>query len=191
MTATAPLTLVPTLALAPGRTVLGLDMSSTCIGYALAFGEAIERWGHIDLDGEIAARCDAAACAVDAMLARYRPELVVIESPVARFAKSVIPQARVSGAVLLALHRRRALWAELTPGQGKQALAEDGAATKQEMVDAACARLGLPRGDIRKRRGKVWAFSLIGKPLLSEDDADAIALALAGLAVKVAVGGAL
>jgi Holliday junction resolvasome RuvABC endonuclease subunit len=109
---------------------------------------------------------------------------------VARYAKAVIPQARVSGAVLVAIHRRKQLWQELTPSVSKRVLAGDGAATKVEMVAAACQRLNLPSGDIRKHRGKVWAHASNGTPLLSEDDADAIALGVAGLAIKVERGGA-
>lgn len=164
--------------------ILGFDMSSTCIGWALTEHGPLLRFGHFDLEGEIDARCSQARGHILAMLDTYKPMLVVIERPVARFAKSVIPQARVSGAVLAALSERQALWVEVTPGEAKIALCDDAHATKTEMVDEAARRCEMPR-EIRKVRGKVWACSLTGAPLLSEDEADAYGLALAGLTVNV------
>lgn len=166
-------------------TILGLDMSSTCIGHALIVDGRIEFWGHKDLTGEIGARCADAAEHIGGLLDRYEPALIVIESPVARFAKAVIPQARVSGAVLAEFARRAALWQEVTPQAGKAMLAGDLSASKEQMIDSACMRLGLPRGDIRKTRGKVCAHALNGSVVLTEDEADAIGLALAGTAIRV------
>lgn len=167
--------------------ILGLDMSSTCIGSAALDGDqpALER---CDLKGDIAARCALAAQHVAALLDRHQPALVVIESPVARFAKAVIPQARVSGAVLAELSRREALWAEVTPTQAKQVLAGDGAASKAQMVLAAGQRLGL-LGEAVTTRGKVWLHNGAGY-WLNEDMADAYALALCGAAMRVVTKGA-
>lgn len=164
--------------------ILGLDMSSTCIGHALDTGDA---FGAEELRGTIADKCAAAEARVAWLLDRYAPALVVIESPVGRFAKSVIPQARVSGAVLALLARRRALWVEVAPTAAKLALCDDGAATKAEMVDEAARRLLLPRSDIRPWRGKVYAHAANGTRAFSEDEADAYALALAGRSVRVEV----
>lgn len=167
--------------------VLGLDMSSTCIGSAALNGDrpALERH---DLTGDIGARCASAAAHVAALLDRHAPALVVIESPVARFAKAVIPQARVSGAVLAVLAQRRALWAEVAPARAKQLLCGDGAASKAQMVVAAGARIGLS-GEAVTTRGKVWLHNGAGF-WLSEDMADAYALALCGAAMKVVTQGA-
>ena len=159
--------------------ILGLDMSSTCIGYALADGAD---YGHRDLTGDIAARCSAAAAYIAALLDRHAPALIVIESPVARFAKAVIPQARVSGAVLAVLAQRSALWVEVTPSAAKQVLAGDGAATKDEMIVAAAKRLRID-GDIVTIKGKRALVDVA--PLLTEDEADAYALALCGAAMRI------
>lgn len=156
--------------------ILGLDMSSTCIGWCLADGSD---YGHIDLRGDIAARCAAAERSVAALLDRHAPALVVIESPVARFAKAVIPQARVSGAVLAVFARREALWAEVAPSEAKRALCDDGAATKREMVAEAARRLGLC-GEPVVSKGK-WGL----RGGLTEDEADALGLALCGLTMAV------
>lgn len=162
---------------------LGLDMSSTCIGFALLDGDTCERYGHTDLDGNIAARCQRAAHYVGGLLVVHQPALVVIESPVARHAKAVIPQARVSGAVLAVLARHEALWQEVAPSVAKRVLCGDGAATKREMVEAARARLELS-GIALERRGK-WGLWMDGRLHFTEDEADAIALALCGAAMKV------
>jgi Holliday junction resolvasome RuvABC endonuclease subunit len=157
--------------------ILGLDMSSTCIGYALLGGPE-PLWGHQALHGaDIGPRCAAAADLVVGLLEQHRPALVVIESPVARFAKAVIPQARVSGAVLAVLAQRRALWAEVTPTRAKQVLCGNGTATKREMTG------------IRTRHGKV-ALTDGNHDVLTEDEADAYALALVGQAMRVVTKGA-
>lgn len=168
--------------------ILGLDMSSTCIGFAVLDDERCEHLGHQDLSGDIASRAAQAATFVGRLFTQYLPELTVIESPVARFAKAVIPQSRVSGAVLARLHACEALWAEVSPTEAKLALCEDGAATKYEMVAEAARRLDIPRGDIRVWRGKMYAHALNGNRVLSEDEADALGLALAGLRIRVMKG---
>lgn len=167
--------------------ILGLDMSSICIGYAVLGGTA-PAWGHTDLAGrDVAARCAQAADRAAALLDAYAPALVVIESPVARFAKALIPQARVSGAVLAVLAQRRALWTEVSPARAKTVLTGKGTADKAAMVAAAAAQLGLV-GDVVTIKGKVTMLDVA--PVLTEDEADAYALALAGQRVRVVTKGA-
>jgi Holliday junction resolvasome RuvABC endonuclease subunit len=115
-----------------------------------------------------------------------KPVLVVIESPVARFAKAVIPQARVSGAILAVLAQFDALHCEATPSQGKQALTGDGAASKAQMVDAAAELLGLTGDVIRVVKGKTCLVRGLSVKL-TEDEADAIGIALHGMSVRVEV----
>jgi Holliday junction resolvasome RuvABC endonuclease subunit len=163
-------------------------MSSTCLGWCLLDGDAAE-WGHVDLSGDIGARCTAAADAVAGLLGRHRPTHVVIESPVGRFAKAVIPQARVSGAVLSVLARRQALWSEVAPTVAKRVLAGDGSANKAQMVDAAMRRLMLV-GVPSTCKGKAVCVNVLhGREMviLTEDEADAYALALCGAAMRVEV----
>jgi hypothetical protein len=65
------------------------------------------------------------------------------------------------------------------------ALCEEGAATKYEMVAAAAFELGLPRSDIRAVSRVMTAHAANGKPVLIEDEADALGLALVGLRLNV------
>lgn len=166
------------------RSILGLDCSSTCIGHAALHAGQPVRYGHIDLTGDIAHRCAQANDVVADLLDVHKPLLVVIESPVARFAKAVIPQARVSGSILALFHQRGTLWQEVAPSVAKRALAGDGAAMKKEMVAAACNLMGLVGYTIATMKGKVTA--VVGPHcLLNEDEADAIALALVGSSLRV------
>lgn len=118
--------------------ILSLDASSTTIGWVLWDGTARDQ-GTVKLSGaDIADRCRQAFAAVGLMIEAH-PDIdcIAIESPVARFAKAVIPQARVSGAILA----RAALFGipicEVTPSEGKRALAGSGNATKDQMMVAA------------------------------------------------------
>jgi len=170
---------------APPLTILGLDMSSTTIGYAVKTPALFFRWGHADLTGDIAARCLQGRNEVARLLDTWRPTLVVIESPVARYAKAVLPQARLSGAVLALFAERRVLWQEVAPTVAKRVLCGDGAANKMQMVAAAAERLGCSgMSGIRRRNGK-WALCDGNNEILTEDEADAVALVLCGAAMKV------
>lgn len=119
-------------------TILALDASSTAIGWVVWCGSARDH-GTIVLKGsDIADRCRQAFAHIGGLIESH-PDLdcVAIESPVARFAKAVIPQARVSGAILA----RAALFdkpvVEVTPGQAKRALCGRGDAEKIDMQVAA------------------------------------------------------
>ena len=169
-------------------TILGLDASSTCIGYAVLIDGRIERYGHYDIakTSDIAHRCELARVWTIGALATFQPTLTLIESPVGRHAKSVIPQARVSGAILSALDAAQALYAEVTPGQGKIALTGKGNADKVAMLYAAGVRVALCDAKaVRVVKGKHCLCSLEGTPILTEDEADAIGIALHGMTVGV------
>lgn len=196
---TPPRPVNPGAARAAWGPVLGLDCSSTVIGYAIHDDARLVGRGFVNLSGDIAHRCLHARAYVRSLLATYAPALVIIESPVSRFAKAALPQARVSGAALCALAECDALWHEATPSEGKAALCGDGAATKQEMIAEAARRLGMPpvagyrevgrvvtgQGRTAQRTSTLWGFSAAGVALVSEDEADAYGLALAGLSVRV------
>ena len=169
--------------------VLGLDISSTTIGYAVLRDGKIHDYGHGQLSGTIAARCETAAFLAGTLLDGHQPALVVIESPVARFAKAVIPQARVSGAVLAVLGQRNALWEEVAPSVAKKVLAGCGDANKIQMLDAAAQRAGIGE-DVRcyTHKGKRQAYRG-DEVLMTEDEADAIGVAFAGAALRVVVKG--
>ncbi len=120
-------------------TILGLDISSTHIGLVLLAGDKrLDRqtWRHSG--GDIAMRCLLARDCVAAYLDQQADvDLVAIEAPVAKYANALIPQARVSGAVLAVVAARGLLWVGIAPAQAKQALIGKGSASKQEMCAAA------------------------------------------------------
>ena len=117
--------------------LLGLDASSTMIGWVVTNG-TVRHHGETKLTGDISNRCRLAFALVGLLIETY-PDIdcVAIESPVAQYAKAVIPQARVSGAVLArcALFDKHVI--EVTPGEAKKALAGMGNASKGEMRAAA------------------------------------------------------
>jgi Holliday junction resolvasome RuvABC endonuclease subunit len=119
-------------------TILGLDMSSTRIGVVVTCGTRVQLHRTWHLPGDIASRCFHAQEMVRNQLALLsNVDLVAVESPVSRFAKSLIPQARVSGAVLAVIADRGLLWVEIAPKEAKKALTGKGTASKQEMCAAA------------------------------------------------------
>lgn len=121
-------------------TILGLDASSRVIGWCvLQDGRAIVH-GEIKLPASnIADRCEAAQRGLVRLLESAPIDAVAIESPVARFASAVIPQARVSGALLATCSLREIAWLEIEPARAKQALCRRGNASKDEMQAAAVA----------------------------------------------------
>lgn len=161
--------------------ILGLDISSNAIGYVLRDSVVMDR-GVIRLDSRsvIGARCVAARDALSAILDLYVVDAIAVESPVARFAKAVIPQARMSGCLLELAERRGILTCEITPSAAKLALAEDGAASKEQMLRAAASHFGYEAEALAyiKRRGD-WMALTSSAGVYSEHEADALGVALA------------
>jgi len=149
--------------------LLALDASSTTIGWVVCAGTAVHDAGTIQLTGHIiAGRCHQASCALEGVLARHPDvRLLAIEAPVARFAKALIPQARVSGALMAVAARHDLAVLEIAPRQAKQALTGCGLADK-----AAMQRLAAQTG---------WTPG-------TEHEADALGIAWAALARLTAPG---
>jgi Holliday junction resolvasome RuvABC endonuclease subunit len=138
--------------------ILALDMSSMTIGLCYD-GQQFET---IALKGDIAQRAMHAARMIHAWLLLWPDvDLVVIESPVARFASAIIPQARVSGAVLAQVATDGIAWVEVSPTAAKKLLAGRGDASKQMMIDAA------PRG-CTEHEADAYGLWLCGKQLKVE-----------------------
>lgn len=115
-------------------TILALDASSTMIGWVLYAGTVLEHGEHRLAGGDIAARCQTAYDILALLLDRFPAvDCIAIESPVARHAKAVIPQARVSGALLLQAVQRWKPILEITPAAAKFALSGRGNASKEAM----------------------------------------------------------
>ena len=128
-------------------TILALDASSTMIGFCLYDG-AVLAHGEIALKHtDIAERCRLAYAQFNGLLELYPlPDVVAIESPVARFGSAVIAQARVSGALLCAASLAQLLVVEITPAAAKKALANYGNASKELMQACAWEHYGV-RGE--------------------------------------------
>lgn len=119
-------------------TTLALDASSTTIGWVIYDGTVLDH-GEVQLRGsDIADRCRQAHAALGLILANYPDiDVIALESPVGRFPKAVIPQARVSGALLATAALKCLHVVEVTPTQAKKALTGNGAASKEIMQVAA------------------------------------------------------
>lgn len=161
--------------------ILGLDISSSAIGWCLLQG-IVSDHGVIRLDKklDISERCLSAKNAIENLIARYALDAVALESPVARFASAVIPQARISGVVLATLAQHALAWCEVTPAAAKLALAGDGAASKQQMLQAAAPHFGYAAEALAyiKQRGD-WMAITSSAGVFSEHEADALGVALA------------
>lgn len=124
--------------------ILGLDCSSTMIGWAVWDG-AVRAYGETKLDKKapLGERCRL-AYALIGLLIEAHPDIdcIGIESLVARFGSAVIAQACVHGAVLtrLALFGLHAI--EVPPTAAKKRLSGAGGADKAAM-QAAAAEYGV------------------------------------------------
>jgi Holliday junction resolvasome RuvABC endonuclease subunit len=122
-------------------TILGLDASSTAIGWAVLDAGTVRDHGCGQLTGrDINERCRQAQAYVRALL-RSHPDVdcVAIESPVARFAKAVIPQALVSGAIRAGVRLDDRHVVDVPPQHAKRALSGKSNADKAAMQRAAVA----------------------------------------------------
>lgn len=122
-------------------TILALDASSTQIGYCLYDGRVFA-FGEIALSGtDIADRCRQAHAALNLVLINHPDvDLLAIEAPASRFKKSLIPQCRVSGALMACAALRGFLVVEVTPAAAKRALTGTGTASKELMQVFAAQR---------------------------------------------------
>ena len=122
-------------------TILALDASSTSIGYVVFAGDAVLAHGEQRLaQHDINDRCLRAELTISELLTRHAAvDVVAIESPVARYAKAVIPQALVSGAIRAAVRRSGRHVVDVTPAEAKQALTGRGNSDKLVMQAAATA----------------------------------------------------
>jgi Holliday junction resolvasome RuvABC endonuclease subunit len=119
--------------------ILALDISSTHVGLVLYHGAVLDH-AEWTLVGDIAERCRLAYSRFYTALERYpQVDCLAVESPVERFGGAVIPQARVSGAILALAGQRNLPLLEVTPSQGKLALAGKGNADKCTMMARASA----------------------------------------------------
>lgn len=121
-------------------TILGLDISSSHIGFCVLRGGQVADHGEWTLAGPIEARCRQAYNRFLLLLDRMQqPDVLAVEAPVARFASAVIAQSRVAGAVLTLAGQRDILVTEVSPAAAKRILTGNGRADKSAMQAAAGA----------------------------------------------------
>ena len=119
-------------------TILGLDVSSTMIGYAIWHDVGVREYGEWALRGSIDERCRQACACLWLLLDRIvQPDVIAIEAPVARFASAVIAQSRVAGALLTLIGEREIAVLEIAPAAAKRVLTGRGGADKALMQAAA------------------------------------------------------
>jgi Holliday junction resolvasome RuvABC endonuclease subunit len=119
--------------------ILGLDASSTTLGYVLYAGQLLA-CGEYKLAGTIEQRCAAAYGALWQLLHDWPAiDAIAIEAPVARYASAVIAQSRVAGALLTLAAQRHILVCEVSPTAAKFALAGRGNVGKETMQARASA----------------------------------------------------
>jgi Holliday junction resolvasome RuvABC endonuclease subunit len=170
--------------------ILALDISSTAIGWCFRNSAVVSRGViRLSLNQHIGARCCVARDALEKLLDQHAVDLVAIESPVARFASAIIPQCRVSGALLELVARLDVLACEVAPAVAKLALTGDGAASKQQMLEAAAAHFGYKDRALAyvKRRGD-WCAVSDGAAAFWEHEADALGVAICAAGMVEVVG---
>src|SRR5262245_66060285 len=105
-------------------TILALDASSTRIGYCIYDG-GVFAFGELPLTGaDIADRCRQAHAHLNLLLKTMCAiDCIAIEAPASQFKKALIPQCRVSGALMACAALAGLLVVEVTPQAAKIALA--------------------------------------------------------------------
>lgn len=124
---------------ASGAVILGLDCSSTTIGWCVLDGPTVRDYGEIVLKhSDVNERCRLARAGVGLVLLNH-PDIdaAAIEAPASRFKKSLIPQCFVSGAVRSLLSEKGILICDVAPQHAKAKLSGHGDALKEEMQRAA------------------------------------------------------
>jgi crossover junction endodeoxyribonuclease RuvC len=135
---------------APELRVLGLDPGSLHTGYGLLAisgraARALE-WGRWSVGGTVplAVRLGRLVVALEELLERTRPEIVVIEKPFhAANSRSLIVLAEARGALLATLGRRGLELREYSPAEVKSAVSSNGRADKQQVARMVNLLLGL------------------------------------------------
>ncbi len=166
-------------------TILGLDISSTYIGWCcLPAGQRPVARSIALGSGDIAERCAKAQHEVALLIAAIAPDAIAIEAPIIFPGRlnAIIPQARVSGAVLAEIASHGLAYCEITPSEAKRALAGCGNADKEQVLRAAAWRFGHDALflEFECHRGR-WAAWMNDYCVYDEHSADALGCALAAV----------
>lgn len=148
METTIAYTIAPAYVAAP--VILGIDASSTNLGWVILDGPTVRDYGELQLrHSDIAERCRLAYAGIGLVLANHPDvDAVAIESPVLRRFKdkrgkfqvttsAIIPQCYVQGAIRCLLSQKQIPICDVAPAEAKKALTQYGGAKKQGMGSAA------------------------------------------------------
>lgn len=167
--------------------ILALDVSSTTLGYCFYDGAAQAHGTILLQHADINHRCRLGRAQVAGLIVLH-PDIdaVAIEGPASPHKGALIPQCLVSGAIRSYVAELNIAICDIPPQHAKQALADKGNATKQDMLRAAAPHFGYDPETLvyRCRRGE-WAAWLDGcaVPEFGEHEADGLGVAL--VAVKL------
>lgn len=119
--------------------ILAIDPSSHKLGFAIFdSGGGLMASGLKILKGDIFNRTREAFCWLKELLAVYAVKIIVVEGLVGKYPGAVIPQARVTGALIAAAPPTIA-FEEIPPSRVKKLLLK-GNATKEEIAEVAARR---------------------------------------------------
>lgn len=171
------------------KTILGLDVSSTNIGWCLWDGSDPQAFGTIKLkSSDFAQRLCIAETSIDHLITKYQPARVALERPA--FGKfggsdSVGMILQTTGVVRLVLARWDLETSDISPMTAKKLLTGTGKATKHAMIEAASAYF-YPNIRVKTKGtgGSVVALAPSGSVLYDEHAADALAVAMAAFSVQ-------
>ena len=164
-------------------TILGLDLSSTAMGWCYLHPERAPIARSITLGtskDDIADRCLKAQQEIALLIAACGDiDCVAIEDFVWMSPTGTIPQACVRGAVYAELRTHGLSYCVVAPSAAKRALTQSGAADKRTMLWAAASHLGHDPLflEIECRRG-LWAAWMNDLRIYDEHAADALGVAL-------------
>lgn len=125
--------------------LLGIDVSSTHIGWCYTIDNTPSAWGVIIAKGSIAERCRQAYNGVAGIIAEYGPDAVAIESGVSGgFMGAALVQSEVRGVIRLAVRGAGLLDLDISPTEAKKSLTGfarvkgvTGTNEKRRIIDAA------------------------------------------------------
>jgi crossover junction endodeoxyribonuclease RuvC len=127
---------VQVLGVDPGTATTGYGVVRTAEGKGRAAPAALVECGTIRTDANhpLCARLDAIFDGVCAVIARHRPDVVVVENIFySRNVRTTVVLGHVRGVILLAGHRGGAVVHELPPATIKKAVVGTGNATKEQV----------------------------------------------------------
>lgn len=150
--------------------VLGLDPSTTSLGYAVLAspGNRVIECGTAKARGkDRTARIVEIGSDVRALLLEHRPDAVVLETPFVQHRNSAIPLGEIRGILLWLAHEAKVPTADYAPAQVRKAIGVGGGADKAAVgkwVTRACGLAKQPEPDATDALAVALAHTLTARP---------------------------